>query len=173
VLLGLLAPPVLLAAVCPLALMLLTVAILALRRLSAESSPPPAVTALKLESPFSLPAVLKFGLVFLLLRVAGTLAQRYLGSAGFYAVSLAGGLVSSSSSVASAATLAGHHDVATTVAANGAVLATLSSVLITIPLVARIARQPRLTRELGRSTALIFAAGLAGMVAQMLFFAFA
>jgi hypothetical protein len=35
-----------------------------------------AILNLKLEQPFSLPAALKFGLIFLSLHVAGTLAQR-------------------------------------------------------------------------------------------------
>ena len=42
---------------------------------------------------FSLQATLKFGLIFLDLQVAGMLAQRALGRYGFYAVSLAGGLI--------------------------------------------------------------------------------
>ena len=56
-----------------------------------------------LQSPFSPTAALKFGALFLALQVAGTLAQRTLGALGFYAVSLAGGVVSSASAVASAA----------------------------------------------------------------------
>jgi hypothetical protein len=52
--------------------------------------PDSEATKLNLEQPFSLPAALKFGLLFLALHVAGTLAQRYLGIFGFYAVSIAG-----------------------------------------------------------------------------------
>jgi uncharacterized membrane protein (DUF4010 family) len=55
------------------------------------SQPPPD---LKLEQPFSLKAALKFGVIFLVLSVAGILAQRSLGVFGFYAVSIAGGLLS-------------------------------------------------------------------------------
>ncbi len=60
---------------------------------------------LKLDLPFSLTAALKFGLVFLALNVVGALAERYFGTASFYFVSAAGGLLSSGSSIASAATL--------------------------------------------------------------------
>lgn len=56
---------------------------------------------LTLAQPFSLPAALTFGLLFLALHVDGTLAQRYLGIFGFYAVSIAGGLLSSASAVSS------------------------------------------------------------------------
>jgi uncharacterized membrane protein (DUF4010 family) len=57
-------------------------------------------------SPFSLEAALLLGLIFLALQVIGTLANRALGQAGFYAVSVIGGTVSSASAVASAGTLA-------------------------------------------------------------------
>jgi uncharacterized membrane protein (DUF4010 family) len=43
---------------------------------------------LKLEQTFSLKAALKFGVIFLVLSVAGVLAQRSLGVFGFYAVSI-------------------------------------------------------------------------------------
>ena len=66
---------------------------------------------LNLEQPFSLPAALKFGLLFFALHIAGTLAQRYLGIFGFYAVSIAGGLLSSASAVAAAGTVATHNEV--------------------------------------------------------------
>ena len=49
-----------------------------------SSEPPPH---LKLEQPFSLKAALKFGVIFLVLSVAGVLAQRSLGVFGFYASS--------------------------------------------------------------------------------------
>jgi Domain of unknown function (DUF4010) len=61
---------------------------------------------LKLEQPFSLKAALEFGVIFLVLSVAGVLAQRSLGVFGFYAVSIAGGLLSSASAVAAAGTAA-------------------------------------------------------------------
>jgi hypothetical protein len=51
-----------------------------------------------------------FGLVFLGLNVVGALAQRTFGSASFYFVSAAGGLLSSASSIASAATLIHKHE---------------------------------------------------------------
>jgi uncharacterized membrane protein (DUF4010 family) len=108
----------------PMLIMLATTAIL--RRFGdgmaagTTTGPPPD---LKLEQPFSLKAALKFGVIFLGLNVAGILAQRSLGVFGFYAVSIAGGLLSSASAVAAAGTAAAHHEVPFTVAANGAVLA--------------------------------------------------
>jgi uncharacterized membrane protein (DUF4010 family) len=95
--------------------------------ISTTTEPPPN---LKLEQPFSLKAALKFGVVFLVMSVAGVLAQRILVVFGFYAVSIAGGLISSASAVAAAGTAAGQHQVSFRVAANGALLAALTSVLI-------------------------------------------
>ena len=168
VLLGLLAPPVLLASALPMGAMLLATILFSLRRLHVEEGGS-SMAELNLQSPFTLAAVLKYGLVFLALGVTGGLAQRFLGSAGFYAVSAGGGLVSSSSAVASAASLATHKKVAVLVAGNGAVLASVTSVLSSLPLIMRIARQPRLSRELGWAIICILLMGVVGVVLQSLF----
>lgn len=169
VLLGLLAPPVLLASALPMGAMLLATILFSLRRLHVEEGEGSSMAELNLQSPFTLAAVLKYGLIFLALGVAGGLAQRFLGSAGFYAVSAGGGLVSSSSAVASAASLAAHQKVAVIVAGNGAVLASVTSVLSSLPLIMRIARQPRLSRELGWAIFTILLMGVLGVVLQSLF----
>ena len=67
---------------------------------------------------------------------------------GFYAVSIAGGMLSSASAVAAAGTAAAHNEVPVQIAADGAVLAWLTSTLIDIPLVARVASQRSLTTRL-------------------------
>lgn len=124
-----------------------------------------------LASPFSLTAALKFVLLFLVLQEAGGLAQAALGDAGFYAVSLVGGLVSSGSAVASAGALAARGAVSSEVAGTGAVIAALASAAVNLPLVARIAGDPALLRRLGGALALVLAAGLFGVAAQQLVFA--
>ncbi len=151
--------------VVPMLVMLITTVILlrfgARATIGKTTQPPPD---LKLEQPFSLKAALKFGIVFLLLSVAGILAQRSLGVFGFYAISVAGGLLSSASAVAAAGIAAGHHEVSFPVAANGAVLASLTSVLINIPLVARTAGQPLLTKALARTLLIVVASGIIGVI---------
>jgi uncharacterized membrane protein (DUF4010 family) len=164
ILLGLLAPQALAAAAPALTLMLAVgAALLALGRRPATA--PVGGIGPPLRSPFSLPAALEFGLVFLALEVGGTLAQRWLGQFGFYAVSLVGGLVSSASAVASAGSLAGHGEVPAGVAGTGAVLASLTSALVNLPLVARVGREQPLTRRFARALVLIVAAGAAGAAA--------
>src|SRR5580700_5953474 len=98
------------------------------------------------------------------LNVAGVLAQRSLGVYGFYAVSIAGGLLSSASAVAAAGTAAAHHQVSFRVAANGAVLAALTSVLVNIPIVARAGGQPGLTKALARALLIVIAFGVLGLL---------
>jgi uncharacterized membrane protein (DUF4010 family) len=69
--------------------------------------------------PFALGAALKYGLVFLILHIAGVIAQQNLGEMGFYAVSLIGGMVSSASAVAAAASLVTSGSVPPHIASTG------------------------------------------------------
>jgi len=65
---------------------------------------------------------------------------------------------------AAAGTAAAHHQVSFRVAANGAVLAALTSVLINIPIVARAGGQPGLTKALARAFLIVIAFGLFGLL---------
>jgi uncharacterized membrane protein (DUF4010 family) len=168
VLLALLSPAALLAAAPALALMLAGAAGLAAVGGRPTGSPALGAAGVPLRSPFSLSSAIKFGLVFLALQVAGTLAQRGLGQLGFYAVSLAGGLISSASAVASAGSLAANGELAAGVAGTGAVIASLASTLIDLPLVARVGRDRSLTRRTGLALALVAALGVAGVIVGML-----
>jgi membrane associated rhomboid family serine protease len=98
---------------------------------------------------------LKFGVIFLVLSVVGVLTERSLGVFGFYAVSIAG---------AAAGTAAAHHQVSLPVAASGAVLATLTSAFINIPIVARAGGQLGLTKALARSLLIVIAFGVFGLL---------
>jgi uncharacterized membrane protein (DUF4010 family) len=163
VLLAILAWQALVSSLLPMALMVLASILFAWRSLN-QGLPDPEIPKLNLEQPFSLRAALKFGLIFLALHVGGTLAQRYLGMFGFYAVSIVGGMLSSASAVAAAGTAVVHNEIPAQIAANGAVLASLTSTLIDIPLVARTASQRSLTARLSFALCVIAAAGIAGIV---------
>lgn len=151
------------AAACaiPLGLMLLMSGILWKRHLAAPN--PGLTAALSLESPFSLTAALQFGAVFLFLNVLGALAQRYFGSASFYFVSALGGLISSGSSIASAATLIAHHEVSAITGVNGVVISSITSILVNIPLVSKMPADATFKRNLFAALSLIAAAGLVGV----------
>ena len=131
---------------------------------SSASSPLPA-----LESPFSLTAAFKFGIIFLALDVAGTLAQRALGETGFYVVSAVGGLVSSASAVASAANLSAAGTLSPYIAGNGAVIASAMSAIVNLPLVARLAKDHRLTIKTAGVLGTIFLLGILGCIIQAIY----
>lgn len=162
VLLALLAPRALAAAGASFALLLIPTLVFAFaRRRPAKSTPDEAPIALA--SPFSITAALRFGLIFLTIEAVGTLAQRALGDAGFYAVSLVGGAVSSASTVASAASLAADGTLAPEVAGTGAVLASLTSIVITLTLAARIGEDRRLSTRLALVLGVVLLLGVTGI----------
>jgi uncharacterized membrane protein (DUF4010 family) len=174
--LGLLAPRALLSSAVPLALMVTGAGVAvyvhgrrggAIRREPrAPNTPPVDQPFLAMQSPFSLTAALKFGIIFLALRIAGTLAQQVLGAAGFYAVSAVGGVVSSASAVAAAANLAAGDTLPPQVAGTGAIVASLVSALVNLPVVARLAGDRVLTRRLAWVLGGIVVLGVLGAVVQ-------
>jgi uncharacterized membrane protein (DUF4010 family) len=131
--------------------------------MQSDASPPP----LSLDSPFSFSAALKFGLVFLALNVIGALAERYFGSASFYFVSAAGGLLSSGSSIASAATLIHHGELPAATGVNGVVISSITSVIINIPLLRRIPGAAAYRRRLTLSLLGVAVMGGVGLAADM------
>jgi uncharacterized membrane protein (DUF4010 family) len=161
VILGVFKPSALLVAAASLGLILASSVALALLGESV-AGPASGEAPFALKSPFSLRSALKFGVIFLMLQVLGSLGQTWLGRFGFYAVSLVGGLVSSASAVAAAGMLASRDTIPGAVAGIGAVLASLASVAVNIVLVARLSRSRALIRRLGVATLVVFALGLAG-----------
>jgi len=105
---------------------------------------------------------LRYGGLFLLLEVMSAFAQRMLGDIGFYGVTALGGLVSSASAVASAATLASQGRIPIDVAAAGAVIASLASAAVDLVIVARVARVRPLTLRLAVATVAVMALGVLG-----------
>jgi uncharacterized membrane protein (DUF4010 family) len=173
--LGLLAPSALVSSLLPLGLMLagtaLAIAIHGRRAgILARESHPDGVSSSEpvpaMQSPFSLTAALKFGIIFLGLEVAGTLAQRALGTAGFFAVSVAGGVVSSASAVAAAASLANSETLSPHVAGTGAIVASLVSAAVNLPVVAQLGRNRVLTIRVAWALSGIVLLGILGAVVQ-------
>jgi uncharacterized membrane protein (DUF4010 family) len=68
--------------------------------------------------------------------------------------------------VAAAGTAAARHEVSFPIAANGAVLASLTSALVNIPVAARTGAQPRLTKALARTLLVVVVSGVLGMFVQ-------
>lgn len=145
----------------PFALMLMVIVIL--WRTAPATNGAVSADAIKLESPFRLWAALKFGFVFLLLNVVGGLAQKAFGTASFYFVCAAGGLLSSASSIAAAANLIGHQNISVTTGVNGIVLSSLTSLLANIPLAHTMTRDAMLRKKMLWSLLAITLAGAMGM----------
>lgn len=163
-LLAILAPLALLGALGAFGLMLLCCVVLVLASLRGRRGLPPVqAPAITLDLPFSLPQALKYGVVFLLLHVVGALTQRQFGDAGFYFVSVVGGLMSSASAVAAAATLAAQGSLAPGVAGTGAVLASFTSMAFSLSFVLR-TRERGLILRLGTSMLGVAGAGLVGLL---------
>jgi len=159
VLLAILSPAALYTAGLPMAAMFAVSSVWAVapRKNPTEEAAPPTF---HLDSPFSLQQALKFGLIFLLLSIFGTLSIRALGSAGFFTVSAIGGLVSSASAVASAGQLAAHHQLTDMSAGIGAVLASVASAAVGIPIVTRVGRNKFLSRRVCIAVALVALTGI-------------
>jgi uncharacterized membrane protein (DUF4010 family) len=129
-----------------------------------ETAVPPTLT-----SPVSLRRVLNFALLFLAVQVLATLGQRLMGSSGFEIVSALGGLVSSASTTAAAANMAMHGKVSVGQAGLAAVLTSVASALVNLPIVYRTRKTRPVMRELLVSSVLQVVAGAAAFLAQWRF----
>jgi uncharacterized membrane protein (DUF4010 family) len=121
------------------------------------------LSPLSLSSPVSMPHVLKFAAVFVALAATGTLAQRYFGTLGFLALSVAGGLVSSASTTATAATLAAAGKITPDAAGMAAVLTSMASAVVDMPIVYRQIRDSVVFYRLAGVSVLVLVIGLSVM----------
>jgi uncharacterized membrane protein (DUF4010 family) len=119
-----------------------------------------AATEIHLVSPVSLPHVLKFAVLFLVIQVVSTLGERHLGKFGFLGISLLGGLVSSASTTAAASNMVANGQLQPGLAGTGVVLASIASALINLPIVARGAKNATLTPRLVILTVALAALGV-------------
>ncbi len=168
--LGILAPAALISVGVTFISMLVVCAILLLssiRRRTVRALTPEA-TPFPLELPFSLWAALKYGSLFVFLQVIGNLAQITGGQGAFYLVSFLGGFASSASSLAAAANLAANGVVPAETAGLGAVIATVTSVLVNLPFVLR-SRQKSLTTRVAVAMVLVAAVGILGGLSALVF----
>jgi uncharacterized membrane protein (DUF4010 family) len=92
----------------------------------------------------------------------GGLTQRQFGDTGFYFVSVVGGLMSSASAVAAAATLASQGSLSPTVAGTGAVLASLTSIAFSLSFVLRTGNRALILR-LATAMVCVACAGTIGL----------
>jgi uncharacterized membrane protein (DUF4010 family) len=121
---------------------------------------------LPLSSPVSLRKVLSFGMLFLFIAAIGTVGARFLGKYGFLIVSLFGGLVSSASTTAAAANLSIHGRLSPPTAAVAAILTSVASALVNLPVLYRQTRRKEETRTLSVLSFLLVLIGLAVLLVR-------
>lgn len=132
----------------------------------AEADGGAASAEIHLESPVSLGRVLNFALLFLVIQIVSTLGERHLGKFGFLGISAVGGLVSSASTSAAAATMVGHHEMRAALAGDGVVVASVASALINLPIIHRNAGNRAVSRRLAAITVSLCLLGLAFLAVQ-------
>jgi len=164
--LALFAPSALPGSILPVGLMLLVSLVIALRASRRQDVQPPELV---LQSPFSLKSALNFGFLFALITVIGSIAQSLLGVFGFYAVSFAGGMVSSSSTAASAANLVSIGQIGPMEAGGAVVLSSIASAVVILPLVWRGSRSRQLSRQVAMAILLVLLVSVAGILLNPLF----
>jgi uncharacterized membrane protein (DUF4010 family) len=122
------------------------------------------VGRVQLSSPLSLRKVFRFGLIFIVIEMIGSLGQRYLGHFGFLLVSVAGGLVSSASTAGAAATLAMRHSIDMRTAGVATVLTSMTSALSNLPLLHQQIGSWAITRKVMVFSCVIVGMGILTMV---------
>jgi len=120
-----------------------------------------------LESPFSLRNSLSFGAIFLLVIVAGAVAQQQFGSAGFYVTALLSGLVSSAGVTSSAVLLYIGGSLDPQTAVFGILLATASSIMVKAALTLSAPNRSFAYRVTAWSGVLLAGSGVAAVLAVM------
>jgi uncharacterized membrane protein (DUF4010 family) len=124
---------------------------------------------LTLKSPISLTKVLWFGMVFISIQIGGTLLTRYFGSGGMLATGVFGGLVSSASTTAAAATMAMHGKITAALAGSTTVLTSLSSAAVNLPIVWRTTKNKVAMRGLTIKMATVIGTGIIAVAIDRIF----
>ena len=148
------------ATLMPLAAMSAVAGLMILRDKVTEGKLATNTTALKLDSPISIKKILWFGMLFIIIQVCGTLLTRFFGSFGLLATGVFGGLVSSASTTAAAATMAMHGKISPALAGSVAIVSSLASAVINLPIVWRTVQDKAILKKMTIETAIVIAVGL-------------
>ena len=124
---------------------------------------------LALASPISLAKVLWFGVLFIAIQIGGTLLTRSFGSYGMLATGVFGGLVSSASTTAAAATLAMHGRISAALAGSTTVLTSLASAAVNLPIVWRATKNKAVVRKVTIEVATVIGVGILAVAIDRIF----
>lgn len=124
---------------------------------------------LTLTSPVSLGKVLWFGILFIAIQIAGTLLTRSFGSYGMLATGVFGGLVSSASTTAAAATMAMHGRISPALAGSATVLTSLASAAVNLPILWRTTKNKSVVKRASLQIASVIAVGILAVAIDRVF----
>ncbi len=124
---------------------------------------------LALASPISLGKVLWFGMLFITIQIAGTLLTKSFGSYGLLATGIFGGLVSSASTTAAAATMAMHGKISASLAGSATVLTSLASAAVNLPIVWRTTKNKAVVRRVTIEMATVIGIGILAVAIDRIF----
>jgi uncharacterized membrane protein (DUF4010 family) len=124
---------------------------------------------LTLTSPVSLGKVIWFGTIFVSIQIAGTLLTKYFGNSGMLVTGVIGGLVSSASTTAAAATMAMHGKITASLAGAATVVTSLASAAVNLPIIWRTTKDKAAIRTLAFEMATVLATGIAAVTIDRIF----
>ena len=124
---------------------------------------------LQLDSPISVKKVLGFGLLFILIQVGGTLLTRLFGSYGLLATGLFGGLASSASTTAAAATMAMHDKITASLAGSVTIISSLASAIVNLPIVWKTIKDKYVVKRLTIEIMAVIIVGIAVVILDRIY----
>jgi uncharacterized membrane protein (DUF4010 family) len=148
------------ATLMPLVAMSLVAGLMILRDKVTEGKLAAGTNTLELDTPISVKKVLGFGLLFIVIQVGGTLLTRLFGNFGLLATGVFGGLVSSASTTAAAATMAMHGKISPALAGSVAIVSSLASAVVNLPIVWRTVKDRGILKKLTLEIGIVVGTGL-------------
>lgn len=124
---------------------------------------------LKLASPISLKKVLWFGVLFIIIQASGILLTNLFGSSGMLVTGFFGGLISSASTTVAAATMAVHGKITPSIAGATAIISSIASALIDLPIVWRIVRDKKVVKRFTFKLLTIIGTGILFVILDQVF----
>jgi uncharacterized membrane protein (DUF4010 family) len=125
--------------------------------------------SLTLASPISVSKVLWFGVLFISIQIAGSLLNKFFGSFGMLATGVFGGLVSSASTTAAAATMSMHGKITASLAGSVTVVTSLASAAVNLPILWRTTKSKAAVRALAIRMGAVIGTGIAAVVIDRVF----
>ncbi|HMG09815.1 MAG TPA: DUF4010 domain-containing protein, partial [Mucilaginibacter sp.] len=107
--------------------------------------------------------------LFILIQVGGTLLTRLFGSYGLLATGLFGGLASSASTTAAAATMAMHDKITASLAGSVTIISSLASAIVNLPIVWKTIKDKYVVKRLTIEIMAVIIVGIAVVILDRIY----